>query len=244
MNPDEGSVAVFGKALSEETKSLTGYLPEERGLYQNAKVGETLQYLATLKGMDEKEAGKAATSLLERVGLGAYADSKVNELSKGMQQKVQFAATVIHKPKLVVLDEPFSGLDPVNSELIKDMILELKASGTAVILSTHQMEQVERMCDRVLMINKGRTVLYGSVKEIKASYGKNTLNVTYSGRLPAKIPGVKLINDYGNYAELALSKGTKPSDVALRLLSGGLEISKFELSEPSFNQIFIEVANA
>jgi ABC-2 type transport system ATP-binding protein len=179
--PDEGSIQVLGEPVSERTQDLVGYLPEERGLYAKMKVREVLRFLGALKGLSETEAAQRAQSWLERLELAAWLEKKIQDLSKGMQQKVQFIATVIHKPPLLILDEPFAGLDPVNAGLIKDIMLELRDQGSTIILSTHRMEQVEMMCDAICLINKGCNVLNGDLRAIKQSYGKNTLRMEYSG---------------------------------------------------------------
>jgi len=237
---DSGDVKIFGEKFSERTKKRVGYLPEERGLYRDSRVLETLVYLASLKGMPEKDAAREGKRMLAELGLAGYETAKISALSKGMQQKVQFIATVLHKPELVVLDEPFSGLDPVNTNTVKNLILALKQGGTAIILSTHMMEQAEKMCDRVMMINKGVRVLYGTVDEVKAKYGKGSVRVDYSGKLPPKIAGVSRIDDFGVYAEMRIDKGTRPGDVLRALLKSGVDVSGFEASEPSLNDIFLE----
>jgi ABC-2 type transport system ATP-binding protein len=241
---DSGEVKIFGEHFSEGTKKIVGYLPEERGLYTQSRVLETLVYLASLKGMDGKQAESEARRLLSELGLAGVEEKKINELSKGMQQKVQFIATILHKPRLLVLDEPFSGLDPINTNTVKNMILALKERGTAIIFSTHIMEQAEKMADRVLMINKGERVLYGTLQEIKAGHGKASVKVTYSGALPKAVPGVAAIDDYGSYAELKLEKATDPADVLKALVSAKARVSGFEASEPSLNEIFIDSAEA
>lgn len=240
LTPDSGSVSIFGNRFSERSKDLVGYLPEERGLYRNEPVLETLVYLASLKGMDGGMAEGRARALLKEFGLAGYEKSKVNELSKGMQQKVQFISTILHGPKLVVFDEPFSGLDPINTQLVKDVILRLKERGAAVILSTHMLDEAERMCDRVLLINRGKTVLYDSLRAIKSRFGRNYLKISYGGKLPRRIEGAADVKNHGNYAEIRLEGGASPNSV-LGQLVGKVDIEKFELAEPSLNEIFMEV---
>jgi ABC-2 type transport system ATP-binding protein len=240
LTPDSGTVSIFGDAFSEKSKDLVGYLPEERGLYRNEPVLETLVYLASLKGMDDGKATEKAKALLAEFGLSAYERSKINELSKGMQQKVQFISTILHEPKLVVFDEPFSGLDPINTQLVKDVIIRLKDQGAAVILSTHMLDEAERMCDRVLLINKGKTVLYDTLKAAKSRFGKNYLKISYSGALPKTIKGAADVKNHGNYAEIRLENGASANDI-LEQLVGKVDIAKFELAEPSLNEIFMEV---
>ncbi|VVC03253.1 Trehalose/maltose import ATP-binding protein MalK [Candidatus Burarchaeum australiense] len=242
IKADEGAIQIEGEKFSAVQRDRIGYLPEERGLYLELRVMDQLLYFAALKNADPAKARRNAEMLLERVGLKEYAKSKVNELSKGMQQKVQFISTIIHDPDLIILDEPFSGLDPINSKLIKDMILELRELGKTVVLSTHQMEQVERMCDRIVMINRGDRVLYGSLEDVKGNYGRHSLVVGYAGEFPKKkMEGVKKAEVYGNSAELVLETGASPTAVLASLLKEKLEITKFELTEMSLNEIFISI---
>src|SRR5215470_14688010 len=179
--PDEGSIQVLGEPLSEQAQDRIGYLPEERGLYPRMQVRKLLVFLGALKGLPEREANRRARDWLERLQLADWSEKKVIDLSKGMQQKVQFIAAVIHRPPLLILDEPFSGLDPINAVVIKDIILELRQRGSTIILSTHRMEQVEMMCDSICLINKGQNILDGDLRSIKQSYGKNTVRIECSG---------------------------------------------------------------
>src|SRR6202050_5215218 len=179
--PDEGTIRVLDQPVSDATRDIIGYLPEERGLYPRMKVRDIIVFLAALHGLTEEEAGRRAKDWLDRLGLAEWSGKKLVDLSKGMQQKVQFITAVIHKPPLVILDEPFSGLDPVNAATIKDAMLEMRDQGSTVILSTHRMEQVEKMCDSICLINHGRNVLDGDLRAIKQSYGKNTLQVEFTG---------------------------------------------------------------
>src|SRR3982751_1353305 len=181
LKPDTGKIAVLGGPLTEATKDRIGYLPEERGLYRNVKVLEMMVYLGTLKGLSSTEAQKRALALLDRLGMADQAKKKVSELSKGMQQKIQFAVTVLHEPELIIVDEPFSGLDPVNSLVLKDLLFSFKAKGGTVVMSTHQMSQVEEMCDRLLMINRGQQKLYGAVEEIRQQYALHAIIVEGQG---------------------------------------------------------------
>jgi len=240
--PDEGSIQVLGEPVSESTQDRIGYLPEERGLYTKMKVLEHLRFLGALKGLSETEATKRAQSWLERLELAGWADKKVQDLSKGMQQKVQFIATVIHKPPLLILDEPFTGLDPVNATLIKDIMLELREQGSTIILSTHRMEQVEMMCDAICLINKGRNVLNGDLRAIKQSYGKNTLRIEYSGDSDF-LEGtglVEKVNHFGAVVEARLRPGADPQEILRAALQRSVRVSRFELVEPPLNDIFIE----
>jgi len=236
IKADNGSVNIFGESFNERLKERIGYLPEERGLYQKTTVFECLKYFAELKSVKKYET--AIDLWLNNVELYDYKYKRVEELSKGMQQKIQLVAAFIHNPELLILDEPFAGLDPVNTKLIKDILLDLKREGKTIILSTHQMDQVERMCDRILMVNQGKRVLYGSLAEIKSNY-KESVVVEYEGDLK-QVEGIKKIEDYGNYAELCLDVDTDPQEV-LKKLMDMVGVRRFELKAPSLNEIFIEV---
>ncbi len=240
--PDEGSIQVLGEPVSERSQDRIGYLPEERGLYTKMKVGEHLRFLGALKGLSEGEAMKRARSWLQRLELSEWADKKVQDLSKGMQQKVQFIATVIHKPALLILDEPFAGLDPVNATVIKDIMLELREQGSTIILSTHRMEQVEMMCDAICLVNKGRNVLSGELRAIKQSYGKNTLRIEYSGDGEFLEASGLLdhVNHFGAVVEARLKPGADPQEILKAAVERAVRISRFELVEPPLNDIFIE----
>lgn len=240
IKSDHGSVKMFGKVFDEAFKERIGYLPEERGLYQKITVFECLKYFANLKNL--KNPGDPIDFWLEKVGLIDHKKRRVSDLSKGMQQKVQLVAAFIHDPDILILDEPFSGLDPVNTKIVKDIMLDLKRDGKTIILSTHQMDQAERMCDRILMINHGKKVLYGTLDQIKADYRESpVMIVEYEGDLKP-IDGVTGMEDYGRYAELDLEMGTNPQDV-LRNLMDSVKLRRFEMKSPSLNEIFIEVAN-
>jgi ABC-2 type transport system ATP-binding protein len=241
IEPDSGTVTVLGEKLSEQTKNRLGYLPEERGLYKKQRVIDSILYFASLKGMPRAAALARADQLLNQTGMGEARNKKVEELSKGMGQLIQFIVTVIHDPELLVLDEPFSGLDPVNTELLKGMVLELRAMGKAIILSTHQMNQVEELCDRVLMVDHGRSVLYGGLAEIKSKYRGNSVIVEVEGEL-GEVPGVVKTTPRKTATELTLAKGVTPQDVLAHLVSQGLTVNRFEIATPSLNEIFISLA--
>ncbi|MGB2762320.1 MAG: ATP-binding cassette domain-containing protein [Minisyncoccales bacterium] len=236
LKPDAGEVEIFGKTFSEKIKERIGYLPEESGLYKKIKVFDCIKYFATLKGMGNVDS--KIDYWLKKLNLQEYKNKNVQELSKGMQRQLQFIISIIHNPDILILDEPFYGLDPINKKLNKDIILELKNKGMTIIMSTHQIDEVERMCDRILMINKGRKVLYGNLNEIKSKYGFS-LMVEYEGKLP-KPEGIKKVNDYGNYAELILEKDANTQNI-LKTLVGKVELKKFEVKTRSLNEIFIEV---
>jgi len=238
--PDSGEISILGESLSEATKNRVGYLPEERGLYRKVRVLETLVYLASLKGLGVRAARSRAEQLLKRVDMLSHKEKKIEELSRGMGQIIQFLVTIIHDPQLLILDEPFAGLDPVNTKLLKEIILELKRQGKAIILSTHMMNEVEVLCDRILMINEGRTVLYGELAEIKSRYRNNSVFLEFDGVL-GEIEGVVGKNDHGEYVELFLDGETPPQKILEQLASHGVRVNRFEVSTPSLNEIFLQV---
>ncbi len=243
IKPDNGTITIFGQVFSEKTKEIVGYLPEERGLYDDLTVMENICYLAALKGSTEKDAKLDGLSLLNRVGLIEKSDAKISALSKGQRQLVQLCVTLVHHPKLLILDEPFSGLDPTNRELVKNIILEEKKLGKTIILSTHMMNEVEELCDRALMINHGKRVLYGKIDEIKKSYASNCVFVGFEGILP-KLEGVERSNITNNSAQLFLRVDTTPKHILEQLVDSDVEITQFNVKELSLNQIFIKVAEA
>jgi len=241
MLPDEGSIRVLGGDVSTLNVDRIGYLPEERGLYKKMKVGDLLTFFAEIKGVARAEARKRALSWLERMGLADRAARPVEELSKGMQQKVQFIATVIHEPELLILDEPFSGLDPVNANVLKDIMLDFHRRGHTVVFSTHMMEQVEKLCEHICLINKGRVVLSGTLAAVKKQYGHNGVSVRFAGdgAFLKTLPEVASFQDNGNELFLRLHDGAQPARV-LDAARGRVEILRFEIAEPSVHDIFIE----
>jgi len=241
IKPDSGQVNVFGEKLSEATKNSLGYMPEERGLYKKLRVLDTIVYLASLKGMDRQTAAAKAVQLLNQTGMLPNQHKKIEELSKGMAQIIQFIVTIIHEPRLIILDEPFIGLDPVNTELAKQIIVGLRNRGKAVVLSTHQMNQVEELCDRILMVNKGRAVLYGNLAEIKARYRNNAVRVEVKGDL-GEIPGVVEKRPGHDYVELVLDGKATPQQVLEILVNRGIVVNRFEIATPPLNDIFLQVA--
>jgi len=240
--PDSGTISFDGKPFTPEMWNVIGYLPEERGLYRKSKIINTILYFASLKGLDEHEAKPLAYQWLDRFGLKESAHRKVEELSKGNQQKVQLIISVLHRPQLLILDEPFSGLDPVNQIMLKDVLMELRQQNVAIVFSTHQMEQVEKMCDNIFLINRGREVLSGSLRDVKKRYGTNSLRIEYEGdgEFLKTMSNVKRADVYQNYAELELVDAAHSSKV-LSKLDAKLSIQKFEIVEPSLNSIFINV---
>ncbi len=237
--PDEGRITLFGRKPDATTRDRVGYLPEERGLYKRMRVKDVLTYLGRLKG--ENGAGLAASirTWLDRFDLASWADRPVEDLSKGMQQKVQFIGTVLHEPKLLILDEPFSGLDPISADQLKDCVLELKRRGATIILSTHAMEAAEKLCDSVLMLHRGDKVLDGALESIRAEHGAQAVTLDYEGDGASLrgLAGVEAINDYGKHAELTLATGTDPQEI-LRGLLGKIKIHRFESRRSSLHEIF------
>jgi len=240
IKPDSGEIKILGEPINEAIKNRIGYLPEERGLYRKLTVSESLSYLAALKNMRRRLARERAEELLKRVNMLPHKDKKTDELSHGMGQLIQFVATILHDPELVVFDEPFAALDPVNTQLLKELILELRSQGKSVILSTHMMNQVEELCDRILMINKGQAVLYGSLSEIKSRYRNNSVFLECD-RLPEGLLGVVGSKSHLKYVELFLDGRTSPQEVLSALISKGVKVGRFEVSTPSLNEIFIQV---
>jgi ABC-2 type transport system ATP-binding protein len=240
---DSGEVFFRGDKLNPSHIGDIGYLPEERGLYKKMKVGEQLIYLAQLRGLSRADAVQRIKKWLDRFDIKAWAEKNVEDLSKGMQQKVQFIATVLHEPKLIILDEPFSGFDPINANLIKDEILRLKQEGAAIIFSTHRMESVEEMCDSIALINRSRKVLDGPVTAIRNQFKNNTYEVEGLGRLMVVHPDFEVVeqrereNDHF-YARIQLHAGTTPNDL-LRFLIGQVQVHAFREQIPSINEIFI-----
>ncbi len=240
--PDGGEVRLFGEPFRRELLHRIGYLPEERGLYKKMKVGDHLVFLGELARLSPAEALKRARYWCERMDIASWMDKKVEELSKGMQQKIQFIATILHDPDFVVMDEPFSGLDPVNTALLKDVLLELKQKGKTILFSTHRMDTVERLCDSIALVDHGKVVLDGDLKQIKKSYGRNNVQIEYDGEdgflKDSKL--VKSANNYGNYVEVQLAPGADAQEL-LKLIASRARVSKFELVEPSLEEIFIDV---
>ncbi len=240
MKPDSGDVNIFGDPMTEATKNDIGYLPEEKGLYKKLTAIDQILYFASLKGMDKAAAREKAHALLTQTGMLESKKKKIKAMSKGMGQMIQFIVTIIHDPKLIILDEPFSGLDPVNTELMKNIIGGLRDEGKAIILSTHQMNQVEELCDRVLMINKGDTVLYGNLKETREKFRKNSVRVDVEGDLGG-LPGIVETKPGKDYDELLLAAGTTPQAVLDAIRERGITVNRFEVTTPSLNNIFLNI---
>ena len=240
MKPDSGNVAIFSDTLNDASKNQIGYLPEERGLYKKLPAIDLIIYLASLKGMDRHSAEKKANELLNQTGMLSNKRMKIEEMSKGMGQIIQLIVTIIHDPELIILDEPFSGLDPVNTDLLKKMLGNLRDRGKAIILSTHQMNEVEELCDRILMIHNGCTVLYGDLTEIKSRHRGHSVLIDVEGEL-GELPGVIDRRSYKNSIELVLDNDTTPQHILGQLLNQGMIVNSFEVSTPSLNEIFLKM---
>jgi len=240
FKPDRGTVSILGGPMTEEKKELIGYMPEERGLYQDMALERCLLYLVTLKGVPAAEARKRLAGYLERFDLAAHTGKKVKELSKGMQQKAQIINTILHRPELIVIDEPFTALDPINTQLVKDLMKELRDQGATIIMSTHQMRQVEELCDRILLIDDGWDVLYGNLEEIRRQYSGHAVLVRVAGELP-DLAGLEQVLPHNNATKLMLAEGTSPQDVLQDLMAHGVILEKFEIAMPTLDEIFIRV---
>ncbi len=245
IRPDTGSITFDGKPFDEGVRDRIGYLPEERGLYRKSTLLNTILYFASLKSVEKSEAKRRAYDWLKRFDLLNYFNQSVEALSKGNQQKVQFIISILHEPQLVILDEPFSGLDPVNQILLKDILMELKQQGKAIIFSTHQMDQAEKLCDTLCLINKGKVVLEGEVGAAKERYGKNTVHLEFDGdgAFLRNLPAVKTAYLYENFAELILADHASASEV-LRDITQKVDVKKFEMTQPSLNAIFLELVGS
>jgi ABC-2 type transport system ATP-binding protein len=241
IKPDSGDVFLFGEKFDNNLKSQIGYLPEERGLYRQKTILESMIYLATLKGVRPEVATEKAEAWLTRVNMQAHKTKKIEELSHGMAQIIQILVTILHNPSVIILDEPFNGLDPVNVKMVKEIILELKSQGKSIILSTHRMNEVEELCDRVFMIDQGRGVLYGSLSEIKTRYRSNSVNLDYEGILP-ELKGMTVKPIANQRAEIVFHSTQTHQQILQELVNQKVVIDRFEISTPTLNDIFIQVA--
>ncbi len=240
FKPDSGTVAVLGGPMTEAKKDRIGYMPEERGLYQDVAVEPCLVYLATLKGVPAAEARQRLAHWLERFDLAAHKSKKMKELSKGMQQKAQVIATLLHRPDLVIVDEPFAALDPVNTQLIKDVLREMRKEGAAILMSTHQMHLVEELCDRIVLIDHGRNVLDGRVTDVQRRFAGHAVLVRAAGDL-AGLPGVESCEPHNGATMLKLAASATPQAVLQALVARNVEIERFEIALPSLDDVFIQV---
>lgn len=240
FKPDSGKISILGGSMDETKKDRIGYMPEERGLYQDIALENVLVYLAQLKSIPAAEARLRAGKYLEQFDLGAFRKKKVKELSKGMQQKAQIIATLLHRPELIIIDEPFSGLDPVNTQMVKDLLLDLHNEGSTILMSTHQMHQVEELCDRILLVDKGQVVLYGSLEEIRRHYTGNAVIVRSQSELP-RLDGVSSSSPSNGGFHLELAQGITPQNILQQLVAQGVVLEQFEIAVPTLDEIFIQV---
>lgn len=243
-NADEGTVFLDGEKLNSRHPEQIGYMPEERGLYKKMKVGDHLMYLAQLKGFSRRQAKEEIDRWFQKFEITDWWNKKVEELSKGMQQKIQFIATVLHRPKLLILDEPFSGLDPINTNLIKDEIHELNENGTSIIFSTHRMEQVEEICERIVLINKGRNIMEGEVATVKNNFKENLFKIDYEGTLPANLgEQVSIVRQNDRSITVQLPDERQSNELLQHLLRQGVFVHAFNEILPTLNEIFIRQVN-
>ncbi|HSP88077.1 MAG TPA: ATP-binding cassette domain-containing protein [Ignavibacteriaceae bacterium] len=242
IKPNSGQITFNGKPITNEFYNIIGYLPEERGLYRKSKVIDVIQYFAGLKKMPRKKSYTEAKFWLQKLEIEQYDEKRIEELSKGNQQKIQFIISVIHNPKLLILDEPFTGFDPISQTLIKELILSFVTSGKIIILSTHQMETAEKLCPDILLMNKGKEVYYGALNNLKRKFGVNTVKIEFEGdaEFIGSLPVVKNIDRYSNYAEVQLNENINPSEF-LKMLIDRISIKHFSVLEPTLNKIFIDV---
>ena len=241
IKPDSGEISILGEKINSSSKDKIGFLPEERGLYRKLSVMDTIRYLASLKGMDTKAAEERAIQLLDQTGMLAHKGKKIEALSKGMGQIIQFIVTIVHDPELVILDEPFTGLDPVNTELVKNMFSSLREQGKTVILSTHRMNDIEELCDRILMIDNGQAILYGNLADIKTEYSNNSVLLDFDGQLGDDIPGVSRKSTRNGTVELFLDGNMTPQQLLKQLVQQGIAIRRFEAVVPPLRDIFLQV---
>jgi ABC-2 type transport system ATP-binding protein len=242
FRPDRGTVVILGGPMTEQKKNRIGYMPEERGLYQDVTLEHCLTYLATLKGLSTAEARRRLAAYLERFDLAAHKTRRVKELSKGMQQKAQIISTILHGPELLIVDEPFAGLDPVNTQLVKELLQELRGQGTAIVMSTHQMHQVEELCNRIVLIDHGRNVLYGYLADIRRRYAGDALLVQTPAALP-RLDGVLQVTPHNAAFKLTLAQGISPQDVLAQLVALRVPVERFEIAVPTLDEIFIRTVS-
>ncbi|MGB8252321.1 MAG: ATP-binding cassette domain-containing protein [Anaerolineaceae bacterium] len=241
FKPDKGTVSILDGPMNEAKKDRIGYLPEERGLYQDIPLDRCLSYMAGLKGLSSSETKLRLSKYLERFELTQHRSKKVKELSKGMQQKAQLIATLIHEPEVIIIDEPFSSLDPVNTQMVKDLLDEQRHKGRAIVMCTHQMHQVEELCDRIVLIDRGRTMLYGTLEEIRNRYPTQDILVNATAQLPRDITGVERIEDINTHKKIILQPGISAQSVLKELVQKNIPIEHFEIAIPSLDEIFIRV---
>ena len=242
FKPDRGIVSVFGGPMTEPNKERIGYMPEDRGLYQDAPLERCLIYLGTLKGLSKSQARLRLRELLQRFDLTAHRGKKIKELSKGMQQKAQIISTILHQPELVIIDEPFTALDPINTQLVKDVMQELRDQGATIVMSTHQMNQVEELCDRILLIDQGRNVLYGELDGIRREYSGHEVLVRVDGDLPP-LTGLEAVTGNNGALKLRLEPDTLPQHILQQLLHSQTTVERFEIAVPTLDEVFIRAVS-
>lgn len=239
--PDKGTVTILEGLMTEEKLNHIGYLPEERGLYQDVELTRNLTYLATLKNMTKEEVEQKLPGWLERFDLSEHQKKKTKELSKGMQQKAQLIAALIHEPEIIIIDEPFSALDPVNTQLVKDLLIELRDQGKTIIMCTHQMNQVEKLCDRLVLIDHGTVLLEGSLKEVQERFATNQVLIQTDSDLPSNLPSVERIEEEGLYYRLTPTENITPRAILQQLIDQKISLNSFEIATPTLDEIFIKV---
>jgi ABC-2 type transport system ATP-binding protein len=242
IKPSSGEISFYNESISSDFLNQIGYLPEERGLYKKSRVIEVILYFAVLKNMSRSEAQTQSDYWLNKLGITQYRDKRIEELSKGLQQKVQFITSVIHNPKLLILDEPFTGYDPINQQLIRETILSFVNEGKLIILSTHLMDIAEKMCSEILLLNRGKEVCSGSLSQLKKNFSGNMVELGFEGNNEAikNLPYVKTIDNYNNYAEIQLEDSIEPY-IFLRDIAGKIKVNHFRIIEPTLNKLFIDM---
>ncbi len=241
FKPDTGEIKVFGSPMNEQKKNRIGYLPEERGLYQDISLEKCILYLASLKGLTGEEAVRRMNEYLERFELTEHRRKKVKELSKGMQQKAQLIVTLIHQPELIIIDEPFSALDPVNTQMVKDLLISERNRNQTIVMCTHQMHQVEALCDRIVLINEGRSVLYGDLNDVRKQYARDEINIRTPEPISGDIPGVAKVEPVNGSVKLHLQEGVTAQEILRSLVNRGVVLEQFEIALPTLDEIFIRV---
>jgi ABC-2 type transport system ATP-binding protein len=241
FKPDQGKIIILGGAMTEAKKDKIGYMPEERGMYQDIPLDRCLVYLGTLKGLSPADVQQRMAGYLQRFDLSTSRRKKVKELSKGMQQKAQLIATLIHEPELLIIDEPFSGLDPINTQMVKEILREQRDKGVTILMSTHQMHQVEELCDRIVLIDHGRTLLYGGLDNIRQQFSGHAVIVGTPGELP-NLPGVERVEEHNSSSwRLSLDASMDTQQVLRNLVERGIQVNQFEIAAPTLDEIFINV---
>ena len=240
---DQGTASILGGPMTEAKKNQIGYLPEERGLYQDIQLDRCLHFLASLKGMEPMLANRKITEYLERFDLASDSKKKVKELSKGMQQKAQLISALVHNPEVLIIDEPFSALDPVNTQMVKDLLIEERNNGKTIVMCTHQMAQVEQLCDRLVLIDHGQLVLEGSLADIRKKFASNDVIIRTESSIPGDLMGIESIVRSNNHVKLHLSENSSPQQVLAQLVQQGIILDEFEIATPSLDEIFIQVVS-